>query len=368
MIRNFVIFLFAYLFKGGLTRQFCNIMLQMACPAALTQLADAIIPAVYASYQADDLPELSAFYQSGVIVRNALLDEKANSGGTTIHIPFWKDIDPTSEPNYSTDNPADLAVPDKIVAGEMIARVANMNHAMSAADLVSELAGSDPMQRIRNRFGVYWMRQWQRRVIAIAQGLIAQDKASTNDMTIDLSVEDLALVSNANIFARSAFTAAVFTLGDHFGQINAIGVHSIIYKRMVDNDDIDFIKDSAGNMSIPTYLGKYVIVDDGMPVVAGTTSGYKFTSVLFGAGAIGYGEGTPKVPVEVFRLPYQGNGGGIEQLWERKTTLIHPFGYKFTSTTVAGQSPTLAELRTANNWSRQIERKNVPLAFLVTNG
>jgi hypothetical protein len=145
---------------------------------------------------------------------------------------------------------------------------------------------------------------------------------------------------------------------------------------MVDNDDITFerpsqtdpnIPISAGG-SVPYFLGKRVIVDDSMPVVAGSTSGFKYVSALFGEGVIGYGENLPLVPAEVYRRPDQGNGGGIEQLWERKSWAVHPFGYKFNSASVAGQSPTLAELALAANWTRVVQRKNVPLSFLITNG
>src|SRR4051812_13774935 len=133
------------------------------CPGLNTLLSDVIIPAVYMSYSAVDGPELTAFFQSGVAIRNAILDNAFTGGGTTVHMPFWKDLDATVEPNYSTDAVTDVAVPQKVVAGEMLARVANMNQAYSTADLVAELAGSNPMQRIRNRFGTYWARQWQRR-------------------------------------------------------------------------------------------------------------------------------------------------------------------------------------------------------------
>jgi hypothetical protein len=335
-----------------------------------TRLADVIIPEVYQSYDAVDTPELTAFLQSGVAVRNEAINANAVEGGTTVNLPFWKDLDPTVEPNYSTDDPAVLAAANKIQASKMVARIANMNQGYSAADLVTELAGSDPMIRIRNRFGAYWNRQFQRRLLATCTGVMVDNIASNGgDMVNDISIADGANATDDNLFSRKAFTGAVFTLGDMFDMIVAIAVHSIVYKRMVDNDDIEFIKDSSGTTSIPFFMGKRVIVDDSMPVVAGGVSGYVFTSVLFGAGAIGFGEGNPRVPVEMFRIPQAGNGAGVEELWERKTWIIHPFGFKWDEGSLAGQSATLAELKLAANWSRAVpSRKNVPMAFLKTNG
>lgn len=343
---------------------------------ASTLLSDVIIPAIYMSYTGVDSPELTAFFESGVAVRNSVLDNAFTAGGRIATMPFWKDIDATVEPNYSTDNPADVAVPNKIVAGDMIARIANMNQAYSSADLVAELAGSNPMQHVRDRFSKYWTRQWQRRLIASVQGVLANDIASfSSDMVQSVALETTVGVGAANLFSRSNFTAAAFTLGDAFGKVVAIAVHSVVYKKMVDNDDIAYLRPSTVDPNtpisfgaVPYFLGRRVIVDDSMPVVAGTTSGFKYTSVLFGEGAIGYGENLPLTPVEVYRRPDQGNGGGLEQLWERKSYVIQPFGYQFLSGSVAGLSPTIAELKLAANWSRVIERKNVPLAFLITNG
>jgi len=113
-------------------------------------------------------------------------------------------------------------------------------------------------------------------------------------------------------------------------------------------------------------MGLRVIVDDSMTVTAGSTSGFKYTSVLFGEGAFAYGDGAPLVPVEVERQEAQGNGAGVETLWTRKTWILHPSGYQNTGTP-ASFSFTPAELAADAAWSRVVERKNVPLAFLVTN-
>src|SRR5690554_4812245 len=167
-------------------------------------------------------------------------------------------------------------------------------------------------------------------------------------------------------FNRDVFTEATFTMGDARTALTAIAVHSSVAKQMVKNDDIVYMPDSQGNLTIPTYMGLRVIEDDGLTVAAGTTDGFKYTSVIFGPGAFGYGEGDPLNPVEVYRDPQGGNGGGIETLWERHTWLLHPFGFQQTGTP-AGESFTQAELSGAGVWDRILPRKLVPMAFLVTN-
>lgn len=336
---------------------------------ATTRLTDIIEPKVFMDYLSANTMEKTAYWASGVVVNNPMLNDKANSGGKIVDVPFWKDL-ANSEPNYSTDDPAQTSVADKISTGDQIARIAYLNKSWSAADLASEIAGSNAMARIAERIDAWWARQYQARLIATTVGLYNDNVAANGgDMVFDASKKTAGGAAAANGFTRSNFTAAAFTLGDAFENTGAIAVHSVIYKRMIDNDDIDFIVDSSGSMNVPTFLGRRVIVDDGMPVVSNATSGLlEYTSVLFGAGAIGYGEGSPTVPVEVDRDPEQGNGGGVETLYSRKTALLHPFGYAFNSASVAGISPSLAELRDAGNWTRVFaERKQVPVAFLTTN-
>lgn len=336
---------------------------------AVTQLTDVIIPEVYLDYTAVNGPEKTAFFESGIVERNEMLDNFANGGGRIVDVPFWKDLDPTTAPNLSSDDPNSSATPNKIDAGRQIARMAYLNQGYSTADLAGEIAGSNPMQRIRDRFGRYWQRQWQRRLISCVRGIVADNTANDSaDMVNDIAIEDGDNAGSSNVFSRSAFTTAAYTMGDMVDQVTALVVHSTVHKRMVDNDDIDFIPDSEGNLTIPTFLGRRVIVDDNTPTVAGSVSGLKYTTVLFGPGAMGYGEGQPQVPVEVDRDPRGGDGGGIEEIWERKSWLLHPFGFQFTSSSVTADSPSLDELENGSNWDRVIDRKNVPMAFLITNG
>lgn len=45
---------------------------------------------------------------------------------------------------------------------------------------------------------------------------------------------------------------------------------------------------------------------------------------------------------------------------------LHPLGYQWKESSVAGASPLIAELADAANWERVVERKAVPLAYLLT--
>lgn len=335
---------------------------------ATVQLSDIIDVKVFQDLPSVNSPEKTAFFESGVVTRNSLLDGIATAAGKTAELPFWKDIDATVAPNLSTDNHATLATPDKIVQGEQIARKAFLNKGLSATDLASELAmGSRAMDQIRARVDAYWLRQWQRRLIASCNGILADNVANNSgDMVINVAVEATASQTATTKFNRDTFTDAVYTMGDAADALRAIAVHSAVMKQMVKNDDIVYVPDSQGRLTIPTYMGLRVIVDDGLPVVAGTTSGFKYTSVIFGEGAFGYGDGAPVVPVEVQREANQGNGAGVETLWTRKTWILHPFGYQNTGTP-ASVSFSLAELAADAAWSRVVERKNVPISFLVTN-
>lgn len=341
---------------------------------ATVQLTDIVDVTVFQDLPPVNSPERTAFFESGIVARSALLDNLANQPGKLSELPFWRDLDADDAPNLTTDDPTDVAVPKNTSQGEQIGRKAFLNQGWSASDLASELAmGPRAMEHIRARTDAYWVRQWQRRLIASCNGVLADNVANdSSDMVYVAAGATNADVTATTVFTRQNFTTAAFTLGDRVDGLAAIAVHSIVYKRMVDNDDIDFIPDSQGNMTIPTFLGHRVIVDDGLPAVPAAGSGGgdaapRFTSILFGAGAMGYGEGTPPVPVEVEREAAQGEGGGIETLWTRKTWLLHPFGFAV-ATPPAGVSYTATELATATTWDRVVERKNVPLAFLVTNG
>lgn len=332
------------------------------------RLSDIIDVTVYQDLAPVNSPEKTAFMESGIAVREPLFDGLAAAAGKLAHLPFWNDLDGSDEPNYSSDDPAVNATPANVAQGEQISRKAFINQGYSSMDLPRELAmGDDAIQHIRNRFGTYWMRAWQRRLIATVRGVHADNAANdAGDMTIDVASESIAGQSAATRWSLQNFTDAAYTMGDMVDGVTALAVHSSVAKQITEQNGAEDVRDNEGNVIYRSYLGRRVIVDDGLPVVAGATDGFKYLSVLFGPGAVAYGEALPTVPVEVDRAPRAGNGGGQEEIWERKTWIIHPLGFQNTGTP-AGQSFTNTELQAATSWDRVVARKNVPMAFLWTN-
>lgn len=335
------------------------------------RLSDVFVRPVYESYTSLNSPEKTALFSSGLISSNAILTALARAGNTMGTVPFWLDLDASGEPDYTNDDPADIAVPDKISTATMQYRKAFVHKAYGSMDLVAELMGDNPLRHIRDRFGFWWTRQLQKRLIATARGVMASNIANNGgDMVVDIS----AGTGDAAKFNAFSVLDAEYSFGDAVGNLSGIAVHSMIAKSMAKLDMLETEKDSEGNVVVTRYGDKVVIIDDSLPVT-GTGADRVFTSILFGRGAFGFGgaegsafglgEGSPMNPSYVIREELRGNGGGQEIIGERKTWLLHPFGFSWSETPALTEfSPTLADLALAGHWSRVVDRKQAPLAFL----
>ena len=335
---------------------------------ATVRLSDVQFDAdVYASYVQEDHPDMNAYVSSGVAVTNALLQARAAGEGDITSIPYWKDLAYDNE-NISSDDPGVNATPEKIGTGKMVARNVHINNAWQTANLVSEVMGSeDPMMQIQSRTSGYWENRFEARIQGITTGIFLENEAGTGDMIYDVSIEDGDNALAANKFNFEAFARARHTMGESAAKLALLAVHPDVMVEMVINEQIEFIQDSVTGVLIPTYNGLRVVEDKKLPVIAGTTSGSRYVSVLYKAGAFGYGDAPAKRPVAVEYDELAANGAGVETLVERKQWLIHPEGYKWNETTVAGLSPSVAECALPANWTRVFERENVSIAFLVTN-
>lgn len=332
------------------------------------RIADTIVPEVFDSYMTKNTMQLNALYQAGVMRTDSDLARKLAGGGRTYNVPFWKDLDDT-ESDPASDDPDSHAIPGGITTGKDVAIRQVRTRGWTTANLVQELAGSDPMGAISNRVSAYWDRQFDRVAMATVRGVIADNIANdSGDMVEDISSDSAAAVTAAELFSAEAVSAAAQTMGDAKRVLKLIIMHSVVHTRLTDLDLIDFRPDSTGSMWVNYYRDFRVHVSDNVPAIQGVNR-VRYHTYLFGADAIGFAQHAVAKPVEVESVPSAGDGAGTETLWTRKQFALHPYGIKWTDASVGGEFPTNTELALAVNWDRVYpERKQIPIAALITNG
>ena len=332
---------------------------------APTTLTDIYNPLVFNAAVDEAAAESNVFINSGVLVENPTISAMASVGGNIGELPFHSPLDTDGEPDYTNDDPDEFSAPDKIGTAKMVYRLASMHKSWSTMTLARELALLDPLTAITNKIGGWWATQRQKRVIASADGIIASDVADTSELTLSI-YDDAATPDAATIISAEAALDAMQTAGDKATMFEVVAMHSVTYNNLNKQNLIDFIPNAQGIVNFPTYLGKLVVVDDSLTVTAGTNSA-QYTTLFFRRGAFDFGKGVVLLPSEPDRIPGAGNGGGQDVIHTRASDIIHPYGYAFTSDTVAGQSATIAELKLAANWTRVVSRKNVGFAALLHN-
>lgn len=349
---------------------------------AVTRIADIVVPEIFAPYVQQVTMEKTELIQAGVLVRDAQIDQFLAGGGLTFNIPSFRDLTNDDE-NVSSDQGADSS-PKNIGTSQEVGVRLNRNQHWGTADLSADLAGEDPQEAIASRVGYYWARRLQAAFIATVQGVFADNAAAptgtdthtVNDMTHDIS--GTSYQPGVTDFSAEAVLDAAVTMGDAQTSLTMVMMHSIIYNRAQKNNLIDFIPDARGEVNIPTFLGRRVIVDDSLPNPAGNAGNGSQTAAgiyhtwLFGPAAFRLGLGAAKVPVEVERKPAANQGGGEEHLHSRVVWCIHPAGYAYVGnlTGIPGgpsNAATANNLADAGSWSRVFpERKQIKIARLIT--
>ena len=102
------------------------------------------------------------------------------------------------------------------------------------------------------------------------------------------------------------------------------------------------------DLTLYTWNGKLVIVDDGMPTEQAEDGSTVYTSYVLGEGTINYEDIGAKVPYEMARDPK--TNGGQDTLYTRQRKVFAPFGISYEKTKQASLSPTDEELADGTNW------------------
>ena len=303
--------------------------------------------------------EQNAFYNSGIIRTDPVLDAHVSSGlGNVITMPFYNALDTTVEPNISNDDPNDIVQPQNIDQSSQMARKIAVNQHWKSMDFVPTMnAQSDPIDVITSQIGDYWNNVLSRYLISMCVGVYEDNAANDNgDMIYDGTGVGTGEIQPTFIPRTRQ------TKGDRKRDFTSLAVHSEVYENMEEQELISFVRFSGQNTLFPMYNGLFIVEADEMPKV-----GANFLSVMFGPGAFLFGNGAPKRPSSNSVEELVGGGAGAELVQSRREFGLHPDGWNFTGTPT-GASATRAELEPATAWDRVFDRKRVNMAFLLTTG
>lgn len=328
-----------------------------------TRIADVIVPEIFNPYVVVKTKELSALYQSGIVGEVAELQNALNKGNRYFNMPFWNDL--TGADESLEDTVGFALTPDKITSGQDMATQLFRGRSWSATDLSATMSGDDPMGAIGDLVAGYWARRRQAALISTLKGVFNGPLASSH--VNNIAAEATSGVSDTTKVSGSAIVDTMSKLGDAHEVLSGIVMHSVVYFNLVKQGLVEDVRDSQGNVLYKAYLGKRIIVDDGVPVTAGTdgtSPSTKYTTYLFGQGAIGGADGSPEYPTETDRDKLAGE----DILITRQHFVLHPRGVKFTNASVAGTAPTNAELENTANWAKVYSDKHIRMVAMVTNG
>lgn len=247
--------------------------------------------------------------------------------------------------------------PGKITANKDVARKMAWVKSYGANALSAMLSGDDPMRAIADLFAAYWSRQYQQMLLSILDGVFASPSMAEK-------VHDITTEADADkqLISGRTFLDAIQRMGDAKDLLTGVMIHSATETYLAKNDLIEYKEESQGRVRIPYFMGKRVIVDDS---IAFDTETGASEAYLFGAGAIAWGNGShPDIQqTEVVR-----NGlslAGEDILVNRRITLLHPRGVKWTEASVAKTFPTFDELENGANWERVYEPKAIRIVKFI---
>lgn len=252
-------------------------------------------------------------------------------------------------------------------------------------DFSADISGTNFMaeaQEVKD----FWDEQRQSTVLSILKGIFSMS-GGVNGQFVDKHTYDISTSADSFLGADSLNKAAQKALGDKKGQFDVIFMHSAVSTNLEGLNLINFLKYTDANgierdLTIGTFNGKLVVVDDEMPFEKveesseGAGDGYTaYTSYVFKKGFFEYEDIGVEKPSELARDPY-GKGGKTDLISRIREMVVPTYiSYKGTGTV----SPTKANLEDGSNWELAnndksgnskvyVDDKLIPVARIISRG
>ena len=244
-------------------------------------------------------------------------------------------------------------------------------------DFSSDITGTN-FKAEAQEVNEYWDEERQSTVLAILEGIFGMT-GGVNGAFVTKHTYDITATANPELGADALNRAAQQALGDKKAKFDVVFMHSAVSTNLEGLNLINFLKytDSDGierDLTIGTFNGKLVVVDDEMPVDSDST-GDIYTSYVFQKGFFEYENIGADVPSEIARDPY--DKGGKTDLITRVREMIVPMYLSYKGT--GSVSPENTDFATGSNWELAnndktgsskvyVDDKLIPVARIISRG
>lgn len=265
--------------------------------------------------------------------------------------------------------------------------------------------GAKFMDNVASQVSGYWEDIDQDTILSILKGIFSMTGAKNlefvNGHTLDITTvigEDKDGNPKSCVGSTTLNTAIQKSSGDNKSKFTLAIMHSAVATNLENLKLFAYLKYTDENgiqrdLSMGTWNGRIVLVDDSMPVeevaaieesgtkgqdgyIAAQDAYTKYTTYVLGDGAFDFENIGAKVPYEMSRDPK--TNGGQDTLYSRQRKCFAPYGISFTKKSCASLSPTNTELETGSNWElvndgassskKYIDHKSIAIARIISRG
>lgn len=213
--------------------------------------------------------------------------------------------------------------------------------------------GVDFMDNVAAQVADYWQDIDQDTLLSILKGIFSMTEADCGKQSKEF-VDKHTFTVDGPMEATTLNSATAQACGDRKKKFAMVFMHSVVATNLENLNLLQALKytDKDGvtrDLTLYSWNGKLVVVDDGMPVDTTDPENPVYTSYVLGEGTIGFEDIGAKVPYEMSRDPK--TNGGQDTLYTRQRKVFAPFGISYEKKSQASLSPTDAELENGKNWA-----------------
>lgn len=244
-------------------------------------------------------------------------------------------------------------------------------------DFSYDITGGNDFLPAASEVAHYWDNVDQDTLLSILKGIFemtgTENLKFVNEHTTDITAGE----NDGMVGATTLNSAIQKATGDNKNIFTVAIMHSAVATHLENLQLLNYLKYTDANgvqrdLSLATWNGRLVLVDDNMPV--DTNEGNKYTTYVLGSGAFDYADCGVKVPYEMDRDAAK--NGGETTLYTRQRKLFAPKGISYAPTTIP-VSPLASSLEAGSSWKLAVDSENakavyphkaIPIARIISKG